>query len=142
DDIFPVAGVGQNPVLGPEEERARLAERSTSLHVMAEQTDGVAVTTTNDLALGLRRMTTDLSAYYLLGYYSTGKLDGRFHAITVRPTRPSVDIPPRRGAAPPRPARVVGCCRGRGGGAGGLGGPGIARCPHAGDTPPPARGGR
>ena len=74
-------------MLRPEEERARLAERSTSLHVMAEQTDGVGVTATNDLALGLRRMTTDLSAYYLLGYYSTGKLDGRFHAITVRATR-------------------------------------------------------
>jgi VWFA-related protein len=97
DDIVPAAGVGQNPVLRPEEERARLAERSTSLHVMAEQTDGIAVTSTNDLAIGLRRMTTDLSAYYLLGYYSTGKLDGRFHAITVRATRPGVQIRARRG---------------------------------------------
>jgi VWFA-related protein len=114
DDILPVAGVGQNPVLRPEEERARLAERSTSLHVMAEQTDGVAVTATNDLALGLRRMTTDLSAYYLLGYYSTGKLDGRFHAITVRVTRPGVQIRARRGylaassAAPPAPLESSG----------------------------------
>ena len=109
DDIFPAAGVGQNPVLTADEERARLAERSTSLHVMAEQTDGVAVTATSDFALGLRRMTTDLSAYYLLGYYSTGKLDGRFHAITVRATRPGVQIRARRGylaasnAAPPAP---------------------------------------
>jgi len=114
DDIVPVAGVGQNPVLRPEEERARLAERSTSLNVMAEQTDGVAVTATNDLALGLRRMTTDLSAYYLLGYYSTGKLDGRFHAITVRATRPGVQIRARRGylaassAAPPAPLESSG----------------------------------
>jgi len=114
DDIVPVAGVGQNPVLRPEEERARLAERSTSLNVMAEQTDGVAVTATNDLALGLRRMTTDLSAYYLLGYYSTGKLDGRFHAITVRATRPGVQIRARRGylaassAAPPPPLESSG----------------------------------
>ena len=118
DDIVPVAGVGQNPVLRPEEERARLAERSTSLHVMAEQTDGVAVTATNDLALGLRRMTTDLSAYYLLGYYSTGKLDGRFHAITVRATRPGVQIRARRGylaassAAPPAPLESSGAAAG------------------------------
>ena len=118
DDIVPVAGVGQNPVLRPEEERARLAERSTSLHVMAEQTDGVAVTATNDLALGLRRMTTDLSAYYLLGYYSTGKLDGRFHAITVRATRPGVQIRARRGylaassAAPPIPLESSGAAAG------------------------------
>ena len=118
DDIVPVAGVGQNPVLRPEEERARLAERSTSLHVMAEQTDGVAVTATNDLALGLRRMTTDLSAYYLLGYYSTGKLDGRFHAISVRSTRPGVQIRARRGylaassAAPPAPLESSGAAAG------------------------------
>ena len=118
DDIFPVAGVGQNPVLRPEEERQRLAERSTSLHFMAEQTDGVAVTATNDLALGLRRMTNDLSAYYLLGYYSTGKLDGRFHAITVRATRPGVQIRARRGylaassAAPPPPLESSGAAAG------------------------------
>jgi VWFA-related protein len=118
DDIFPAAGVGQNPVLRPEQERARLAERSTSLHVMAEQTDGVAVTATNDLALGLRRMTADLSAYYLLGYYSTGKLDGRFHAITVRATRPGVQIRARRGylaassAAPPAPLESSGAAAG------------------------------
>ena len=122
DDIVPVAGVGQNPVLRPEEERARLAERSTSLHVMAEQTDGVAVTSTSDFALGLRRMTTDLSAYYLLGYYSTGKLDGRFHAITVRATRPGVQIRARRGylaassAAPPAPLESSGAAAGAAGG--------------------------
>jgi len=118
DDIVPVAGVGQNPVLRPEEERARLAERSTSLHVMAEQTDGVAVTATNDFAFGLRRMTADLSAYYLLGYYSTGKLDGRFHAISVRATRPGVQIRARRGylaassAAPPAPLESSGTAAG------------------------------
>jgi VWFA-related protein len=118
DDIFPVAGVGQNPVLRPEEERARLTERGTSLHVMAEQTDGIAVTSTSDFALGLRRMTTDLSAYYLLGYYSSGRLDGRFHAITVRATRPGVQIRARRGylaassAAPPAPLESSGAAAG------------------------------
>ena len=30
---------------------------------------------------GLQRIIDDLSSYYLLGYYSTGKLDGRFHSI-------------------------------------------------------------
>ena len=97
DDILPVAGVGQNPVLSPDQERSRLEERSGSLHTMAERTDGVAVVATNDFALGLRRMITDLSAYYLLGYYSTGKLDGNFHAITVRVTRPGVEVRARRG---------------------------------------------
>jgi hypothetical protein len=52
---------------------------------------------TNSFAPALRRMTNDLSAYYLLGYYSTGKLDGRFHAITVRVARPGVQVRARRG---------------------------------------------
>jgi len=79
---------------------------------MAENTDGAAVVDTGNFAPALQRMTTDLSAYYLLGYYSTGKLDGRFHAITVRVTRPGVQVRARRGylaattvsAAPPAPA--------------------------------------
>jgi hypothetical protein len=49
---------------------------------LAEATDGIAVVNTNDLGRGLRRIADDLSSYYLLGYYSSGRLDGRFRAIT------------------------------------------------------------
>jgi len=97
DDILPSAGVGQNPQIKPNEDRARRGERQSSLLTMAEQTDGVAVVETSNFAPALQRMTSDLSAYYLLGYYSTGKLDGRFHAINVRVTRPGVQIRARRG---------------------------------------------
>ena len=64
----------------------------------------------NDLAGGLRRVVADLSSYYLLGYYSTGKLDGRFHSITVRVKRPG-----REGARAPRLSGLDaggGCCGG------------------------------
>lgn len=97
DDIYPVAGVGKNPVIGPAEDTRRRGERGDSLRMMAEATDGVAVLDTNNFAPALQRITNDLSSYYLLGYYSTGKLDGRFHAITVRVTRPGVQIRARRG---------------------------------------------
>jgi len=61
DDIFPAAGVGQNPVLSLEEERAPRRARHLASRD-GRQTDGVAITATSDFALGLRRMTTDLSA--------------------------------------------------------------------------------
>ena len=43
------------------------------------------------------RIANDVSSYYLLSYYSTGKLDGKFHAINVRVNRPGVDVRARRG---------------------------------------------
>jgi VWFA-related protein len=101
ENIVPAAGVGvginANPTLSPAEDRARLAARNTSLRTLAEATDGVAVVDTNDLSRGLRRIVDDLSSYYLLGYYSSGKLDGRFHSITVRVKRPGVQVRARRG---------------------------------------------
>jgi VWFA-related protein len=97
DDIFPVAGVGQNPAIPGTEDLRRRNERGDSLRMMAEATDGVAVLDTNNFAPALQRIANDLSSYYLLGYYSSGKLDGRFHAITVRVTRPGVQVRARRG---------------------------------------------
>src|SRR5206468_2542334 len=101
EDIVPAAGVGAginaNPTISPAEDRARLMARNTSLRTLAEATDGLAVLDSNDLSRGLRRIVDDLSSYYLLGYYSTGKLDGRFHALTVRVKRPGIQVRARRG---------------------------------------------
>ena len=126
ENIVPAAGVGvginANPTLSPVEDRARLSARNTSLRTLAEATDGMAVVDSNDLSRGLRRIVDDLSSYYLLGYYSAGKLDGRFHSISVRVKRPGVQVRARRGylanteaaaavvtraSAPPTPAAVA-----------------------------------
>jgi VWFA-related protein len=75
---------------------ARVRARTDMLLTLAENTDGVAVVNTNDLGGAMKRIVDDLSNYYLLGYYSTGKLDGRFHPISVRVKRPGVRVRARR----------------------------------------------
>ena len=79
-------------------DRAMLNTRIETLRTLAENTDGLAVVNTNDLDKGLRRVADDLSAYYLLGYYSSNpKPDGTYRKITVRVRRPGVDVRARRG---------------------------------------------
>jgi len=78
-------------------DNARRMDRLTALQTLAENTDGMAIVNSNNLAAGFKRVVDDLSSYYLLGYYSTGKLDGKFHAITVRVKRPGVRVRARRG---------------------------------------------
>ncbi len=75
-----------------------LRTRQEAMRTLAEATDGLAVMGSNDLDKGLRRISDDLTSYYLLGYYSTNtKLDGRYRALQVRVTRPGVNVRARRG---------------------------------------------
>jgi VWFA-related protein len=85
------------PMTPPSVDRAMLAGRLTSLRTLADATDGLAIVDSNDLTGGLRRVVADLSSYYLLGYYSSGNLDGKFHSIRVRVKRPGVNVRARRG---------------------------------------------
>jgi hypothetical protein len=65
--------------------------------MMADITDGRAVLEPEFMEAGFRRMVEDLSSYYLVGYYSNAKPDGRFHRITVRVKRPGVQVRARSG---------------------------------------------
>jgi len=93
--------------------------RSTmdTLRVLAENTDGRAIVNRNDLAVGMKQITRDESAYYLIGYNSSqAPADGKFHEIKVRVKRPGVQVRARKGywalnaeqtaraLAPPKPA--------------------------------------
>ena len=85
---------------------AILQQRLETLRTLAEATDGLATVNTNDLARGFKRIVDDLSSYYLLGYYSSGKLDGRFHSISVRVKRPGVQVRARRGYLAATPGAI------------------------------------
>ncbi|MEO8076919.1 MAG: VWA domain-containing protein [Acidobacteriota bacterium] len=90
--------IGPAPPPGVIMDAAMLRGRLDSLRTLADGTDGMAVLNSNDLDAGMRRISDDLSSYYLLGYYtSNAKLDGRFHNIKVRVKRPGVDVRARKG---------------------------------------------
>jgi VWFA-related protein len=103
---------GSTTLTPPTVDAARLRAREDSLRVLAENTDGLAIVNSNNLAAGMKRIVDDLSAYYLLGYYSNGKLDGKFHAITVRVKRPGVQVRARRGYLAATPAALTAAGRG------------------------------
>jgi VWFA-related protein len=98
EDIVPLSPAGGwKPGVGIVEDSRRLTARNDSLRTMAEVTDGLAVVQNGDLSAGMRRIVEDLSSYYLLGYYSTESLDGKFHRLTVRVKRPGVRVRARTG---------------------------------------------
>ncbi len=75
-----------------------LRTHQESMRSLADGTDGIAVMNTNDLDTGLRKISDDLTSYYLLGYYSTNpNLDGGYRTLKVRVTRPGVAVRARRG---------------------------------------------
>ena len=79
------------------ENMSRVTERVDTLRTLAENTDGLAIVNTNDLTAGLKRIVDDVSAYYLLGYYSTNaKFDGRIRNIQVRMKPAGLTVRARR----------------------------------------------
>jgi len=103
---------GSTTITPPSVDNAMLTSRLNSLRTLAEATDGLAIVDSNNLDAGLKRVVSDLSSYYLLGYYSTGKLDGKFHSISVRVKRPGVQVRARRGFLAATPAELTTTGRG------------------------------
>jgi VWFA-related protein len=90
--------ISGNPAGSPMADGDRLRVRLDSMRMLADNTDGIAILNTNNLADGARRIVQDLSSYYLLGYYSTNEtLDGKWRTIRVRVKRPGVQVRARKG---------------------------------------------
>jgi len=90
--------IGPNAPPPPSVDHAVLVQRIDTLRMLAENTDGIAFDSNNDLTGQMRRLAADLTSYYLLGYSSTNaRLDGGFRKIKVRVTRPGIDVRARHG---------------------------------------------
>jgi VWFA-related protein len=77
-------------------------ERLEPLRTLAANTGGEAILATNNVRDLMARMADDLSAYYLLGYYSTnGKFDGKYREVDVKVRRPDVKVSARKGYLAP-----------------------------------------
>jgi VWFA-related protein len=75
-----------------------LTSTMDTLRTLAEQTDGRAIVNRNDIAVGMKQITRDSSAYYLIGYNSSqAPSDGKFHEIKVRVKRPGIQVRARKG---------------------------------------------
>jgi VWFA-related protein len=87
-----------NEGVAMERDRQNLRDTTDTLRILADETDGRAIVSTNDLEAGLKQIVRDLSAYYLLGYYSTrAPTDGKFHEIKVRVKKPGLQVRARKG---------------------------------------------
>lgn len=88
------------PGAGPEGTAgaARAGSRADSLALLADNTDGLRIVNTDDLSGGLGRLASDLTSYYLIGYYPTNtRPDGGSRRISVSVNRRGVTVRARRG---------------------------------------------
>ena len=72
-----------------------------SLISLAQETGGVAIVRTNDIAGGLSRIERETSRYYVLGYISDPSASpGKFRTIDVKVRKPGLKVRARRGYVP------------------------------------------
>jgi VWFA-related protein len=80
--------------------RTSFHDTQDTIYTLAADTGGKALLDSNDLTLGIKAVQTDISSYYVLGYYSSnGAQDGKYRKITVKvaPLPESAKIDYRKG---------------------------------------------
>ncbi|MDX6709952.1 MAG: hypothetical protein QOH96_968 [Blastocatellia bacterium] len=89
------------------------------LNFLARETGGIPIRNSNDLSGGLRKIMEDQKGYYLVGYRPDASTFDRktgkpaFHRLTIRVTRPGLEIRSRRGfyGVTDQPVRPMGGTR-------------------------------
>jgi VWFA-related protein len=109
--LVPIVSVDDDPAASLQKE---LSNSQRALRGLAEDTGGFAVVGVNDLSGGLDRIAKQVSAYYVLGFYSKNpKHDGKYRKIEVKVDRRDVMVRARHGymaqpAKEPKPASFPG----------------------------------
>lgn len=106
--------LSQGPPRSVAADFAALRTKRDGLMELAENTDGMAMISSNDLSLTLRKLADSLSTYYLLGYYSTNTtFDGGYRRIEVKVRKPDIKLKARRGYFAPTQEEVDAMAAGR-----------------------------
>jgi len=88
-----VAGPDMDAEVGTQEWNAYVRDTQDSLRTLAEETGGIAVVNQNDFDKALKRIDSETSDYYVLGYYSKNPDPlKRTRRIEVRSTRTGVNV--------------------------------------------------
>ena len=107
DEAITVASVADDPNVDFGTARGfqrELLLAQESLMSLADETGGLAIVKTNDVAGGLDRIVRDTSRYYVIGYVTDPTLGpGKFRKIDVKVKRPGLRVRARRGYVPPDP---------------------------------------
>jgi VWFA-related protein len=80
--------------------RTSFHDTQDTIYTLAADTGGKALLDSNDLTLGIKAVQTDISSYYVLGYYSANPAqDGKYRHVTVKvaPLPESAKIDYRKG---------------------------------------------
>jgi VWFA-related protein len=105
-EMMQISGLSDYPQLDYGNFRGQMRElllAQESLISLSQETGGIPIVNSGDLAGGLARIVLDNSRYYLLGYYSDSSRWSRnkFLKIDVRVKRPGLTVRARNGYLPP-----------------------------------------
>lgn len=66
-------------------------------NILTAGTGGLMVRNIDDMSVAFGTVARDTSTYYVIGYSTSRKMDGKFRKIEVKSTRPGVDVRARKG---------------------------------------------
>lgn len=89
----------------PQFDMIRRQNFASTLHTMADETGGIAITGTSNFGPALAKIGDDLDVYYSLGYQAAHGGDGRYHEIKVETVDRSLEVRHRTGYRAKTPSR-------------------------------------